>query len=52
MCEWYRICSETRVCPYFMMRDYEDFEADEVVSDQNMRHAEYLKVVAEFGGEC
>ena len=52
MCEWCRICSETRVCPYFMTRDYEDFEADEVVSDQNMRQAEYLKIMAEFGGEC
>ena len=52
MCEWCRICSETKVCPYFMMRDYEDFQADEVVSDQNMRQAEYLKIMAEFGGEC
>ena len=52
MCEWCRICGEPQVCPYFMMRDYEDFEADEVVSDQNMRQAEYLKIMAEFGGEC
>ena len=52
MCEWCRICSETQVCPYFMMQGYEDFEADEVVSDQNMRQAEYLKIMAEFGGEC
>ena len=52
MCEWRRICSETQVCPYFMMRDYEDFEAYEVVNDQNMRQAEYLKIMAEFGGEC
>ena len=52
MCEWRRVCSETQVCPYFMMRDYEEFQADEVVSDQNMRQAEYLKIMAEFGGEC
>ena len=52
ICEWCRICSETQVCPYFMMRDYEDFEAYEVVNDQNMRQAEYLKIMAEFGGEC
>ena len=52
MCEWCRVCSETQVCPYFTMRDYEDFEVDEVVSDQNMRQAEYLKIMAEFGGEC
>ena len=52
MCEWYRVCSETRVCPHFMMRDCGDFEEYEVVSDQNMRQAEYLKVMAEFGGEC
>jgi hypothetical protein len=52
MCEWCRICSETQVCPYFMMRDYEDFEADEITKDQNMRQSEYLKIMAEFGGEC
>ena len=52
MCEWCRVCSETRVCPYFMMQDYEDFEADEITKDQNMRQAEYLKIMAEFGGEC
>jgi hypothetical protein len=52
MCEWFMVCRETRVCPYFMMQDYEDFVADEVVSDQNMRQLEYLKIMAEFGGEC
>lgn len=52
MCEWFIVCSETRVCPYFMMQDYEDFEVDEITKDQNMRQAEYLKIVAEFGGDC
>lgn len=51
LCEWYGVCSETRVCPHFMMWDYRDFEEWEVVSDQNMRQAEYLKIMAEFGGE-
>lgn len=51
MCEWCVVCSETRVCPHFMAMDYEDFRVDEVISDQNMRQAEYLKIMAEFGGE-
>lgn len=52
MCEWFMVCSETQVCPYFTPQDLIDFEVSEIICDQNMRQAEYLKIVAEFGGDC
>ena len=52
MCEWNGRCDDDKVCPYFTPRDLIDFEIGEVLCDQAMRQAEYLKIMAEFGGEC
>lgn len=52
LCEWNDSCIGTRVCQHFTPYDWSVFELAEIIDDQNMRQAEYLKIMAEFGGEC
>ena len=52
MCEWHNGCSDNKPCPYFTPQDLIGFEVEEIVCDQRIRQAEYLKIMAEFGGEC
>lgn len=50
LCEWECGCCEDAVCPYFTPQEWLEFEVAEIVDDQDMRQAEYLMVVAEYGG--
>ena len=52
MCEWHNGCSDNKPCPYFTPQGLIEYEVGEIICDQRMRQAEYLKVMAEFGGEC
>ena len=50
-CEWEGHCRQRTPCEHFQPIDWFEFQIAEVVDDQDMRQAEYLLVIAEFGGD-
>lgn len=50
-CEWENQCREETPCIHFQPLDWMEFQIAEIIDDQDMRQAEYLLVMAEFGGD-
>lgn len=50
LCEWREQCCEKTPCGHFQPYDLTTFQVAEIVDDQNARQAEYLLIVADFGG--
>jgi hypothetical protein len=51
LCEWEHQCHAASPCPYFQPPDWLDFQAAELVDDQDMRQAIYIEIIKDFGGE-
>ena len=49
-CEWREQCCGKTPCGHFQPYDLTTFHVAEIVDDQNARQAEYLLIVADFGG--